>query len=349
MAKLCPRCNRPNADEAKRCIYCGEAIGDVPAPKPVGKPEEEPSRPENYLVVISPVKEVRPEFVKGLERLFGWDSYLVRQRLRSSSPWIARVFHDAEKAQRFVQELCGTGLEGYLVKQSGLLKLEEKLIPRGIRLTGEGMVFVFEGGEEFSFRYEDLFLVVRGRIKPEQRGILEERGRDRVSLGVLLKGDRIEGDIDFGDDPLERLRERLTKLEVKRVITTDRAPSLLSETQVMDLYLRSSHRGIRVMESEFNFSGLSEMGTDSSMLNFSVLLRHLLDSAPEAYFDDGFKKISYTMMLPEEGGAKGRGIMSGLDQGKSARRLYSSRELFSDYSSRIYLHYLRESRRESGK
>lgn len=349
MAIQCPKCKRPNSDTAPRCIYCGQTFSGAAAPAKVAKPKEKPPRSESYLVIVSPVNEINQELVSGLNRLVGWDNYLIKQRLRSTSPWIIRNFLEAEKAQIFLQELSSIGIDCYLVKQSGLDKLEEKLSPKGLRISEEGITFIFEGDEEFSFKYADLLLVVRGRIKPDQVKKSEGGDSERVSLGVLFAGDRFARESEVANDPLEGLKERLGRIKVKRGIVTSRPPSLMYEAQVMDIYLKTSHRGIRVIENEFDFSGMGDMRTDSSLLNFNLMLKTLLERAPEAYFDDDYKKSAYTMKPSEEGETRRLDLLPKSGGRGAAKKLYSSRDSFTDYSNRIYLHYLRQSKTGSGK
>ncbi|GEM_PF-1530108 len=350
MARVCPRCNRPNADDALQCLYCGESLPRESITKPATEKVAAISPPESYLVVISPVDEIRREWVGPMARLTGWDSYLVRQRLKSESPWILRIFQDLGKAQGLVQGLMNIGLDTYLLKKSGLLKLQEKLTPTGMWLAEDNMGFLFEAsetgetGEKISFRYEDLFLLVRARVKQEreEEGVEGESGR--VSLGSLFITEEGSEDGVASDDPLERLKVRLGRIKIKRRVSLKGASSVLSEVQMMDLYFQGSHLGIRVIENEFDFSGLGDKRTDSSMLNFNIFLRHLLDRCPQTIFDDGFKKISYSLSQGEETGTKRLDLLS-TGEGGSAKKLYSCREFFNDYSSRIYLHHLRKAKK----
>jgi hypothetical protein len=350
MAVSCPKCNRPNSDEAPKCIYCGESLPKDSALKRPSEKEKAPDTAESYLVIVSPVEEIKKEWVDGLGKLTGWDKYLARQRLKSSSPWIIRVFLDLASAQKFIQGMTTAGLDSYMIKQSGLLKLDDKLNSTGMRIEEDKIVFVFEAGKEFPSSYNDIFLVVRGRIKPEKEtgGSGEDSGM--VSLGSIFAGDRMMGDADTGDDPLARLKDQIGRIKVKRKLTTKTSSTITPEVQVMDIYTSKSYIGIRVIEDEFDFSGFGDKCTDSSILNFNNLLKHLTEKSPDAVLDDDFKKTSYTVKPSEESAPRIAGLM-GMErggQGEAARKLHSSKGVFSDYSSRMYLHYLRKSKQSSG-
>ncbi len=347
MAKECPRCHRPNSDQAAKCVYCSAALTSAETfgarLTPAAKPKS-PEPPEAFLVILSPVAKTDPKWLRPFCELTGLDPYLAKQRCKSPVPWVVRVFPEQEPAQQFLGELTALGLEAYLLKQSGLRKLESKLEVRSLGPREDGWSFGTAAGDEVVVRYAELFLIVRGRIQvqPEREDTAEQPVE--VNLGGLIVGAPGEEE-EKPEDPLVRLKRQARRIKVHPKERHLRMAFRRHEAEVMDLYLQTSRVGIRLIENEFDFSGLGQRKVPSALLNFLTVYRDLLEHAPQALHDEYFKRISYVL---EEGGGKDemRTQLQDLGLSSSAKKLYDNKAFFTDYSSRIYLHYLRQAQKE---
>jgi len=291
------------------------------------------------MVILSPVAETDPKWLRPFCALVGLDRFLGKQRFKSPAPWVVRVFPEQEPAQQFVRELTALGLDAYLLKQSGLRKLEGKLEVKSLRPREDGIIFLTEAGAEVAVRYAELFLIVRGRIQvqPEREDVEEEPVE--VNLGGLIVGAPGEAE-ENAEDPLVRIKRQARRIKVQPQERHLRMAFRRQDAEVMDLYLTTSRVGVRVIENEFDFTGLGERTVPSALLNFVAVYRDLLEHAPQAKSDEFFKRISYVL---EEGEQKDtmRKQLQDLGLSSSAKKLYDNKAFFTDYSTRLYLHHLR--------
>ena len=352
MAKACPKCNRPNADQALKCVYCAAPFADAPPPAAAepkapgqGAPAAKrpapaaarPEPPESFLVVQSPVENFEPSHLLTYCRLTGFDRYLAGQRLKSAAPWTVRAFREIEPAQAFLSQLAGLGLDAYLLKQSGIRKLEGKLNVHGLKSGEGGVVLLTEEGQEIPVKEQELFLIVRGRIERKPVREDEEENPVEVSLGGVIVG--VAEPEENPDDPLVRLKQQARLIKLKR---KQRPPQFYrrQSAEVMDLYLSTSHVGVRVIENEMDYSGLGERKQNAALLNFTAIFRELTARAPQAVVDDHFNRISYTVEEVAEKD-KTRRLLEEIGVTSGARKLSDNEAAFTDYSTRIYLHHLR--------
>lgn len=353
MAKSCPKCGRPNAEQARKCIYCNTAFPELSrapekaeskAPSAPAPAKPQPAaRPEAFQVVMSPVKTVDPDWLPPFCKLTGFDPHLAQQRFKSPAPWVVRVFSELAPAQEFVTRITQMGLDAYLLKQSGVAKLQDKLTVKGLRFQEEGIWFYTETGAEVAVRYADLFLIVRGRIQIQPEREDTEENPVEVSVGGLLVGAPGEGE-ENPDDPLVKLKQQLRRLKIRPQARHQRMFYRGAESLIMDIYLKTSAVGIRVMESEFDFSGMGERKQASAMLNFNTVFRDLVAHAPGVVVDENFNRISYVMTEAKEPDRVRSRLQEEIGISSNARKLYDNKAFFTDYSSRIYLHHLRAAR-----
>jgi len=294
------------------------------------------------MVVQSPVEGTDPKWLRPFCELTGFDPFLAKQRFKSLVPWVVRVFKDLDPAQQFLARLVQLGLDAYLLKQSGISKLEGKLKVKGLRFQENGITFFTAAGEEVVVRYADLFLIVRGRIQVQPEREDTEENPVEVSLGGLIVGAPGETE-ENPEDPLVKLKQRARQIKVRPQERHQRMFYRGQESLILDLYLKSSHVGIRVMETEFDFSGMGERKLASAMLNFNAIFRDLVEHAPEVVVDDHFNRISYVMEEVQEKDHV-RSQLKEIGVSSSARKLYDNKAFFTDYSSRIYLHHLRQAK-----
>jgi len=351
MARPCPTCKRPNNERAARCIYCGTAFPEpAPAatekkspPSPEAKAptkevkEARPKPPEVYQVVISPRQEPSAPGLESFAQELELDTYTARQKLKRPAPWVARVFPDPQSSGALAQAFMAMGLDSYVVKQSGIDRISDRVQVMGLKEIKDRVVIFLDGqGDEVLLSYDDLFFIVRGRIRQqaEREEDMDEES-PAVALGKIAVGSEASGDKG-------RIREAIERIEVRP------RPYLLRwvlkghTVEIMDIYRKSSPRSVRVVETEFDYSGLGEDMTPSGLINYSAILNTLTRNNPACPVDTTFNTVGYTLReTPKEDKMRAE-LDSLLGATDSMKKIFDNRAFFDDYSARLYLHLLRE-------
>jgi len=186
-------------------------------------------------------------------------------------------------------------------------------------------------------RFEDLFVLVRGRIG------LEGEFRKRLG-GFRMPEEIIEKDSIF-ERYMERRREKKrAKLGVGDLISGE----VRSEVEVFDLYPRpvlgkkevEEHIGVRVIESEFDFSSIFGGSFQPRLLGITRLREFLKERAKFLIVDDSFIGLRYAYSERPVSGRMPMPLSLGLRK-RAQEKLHSMQALFNEYSSLIYLHHLR--------
>ncbi len=349
MARKCPKCERPNNDRAEHCLYCGAHMPAAPPPAPARKPEQEkkaapeerpapkkpPPPPEVYLVMVSPCQELRPESLESFCKIMGMDNYTARHKLSGPAPWMARAFPEAQPAQSMAQAFSSMGLDAYVIKQSGIDKIAKRVQAAGVQEIGDSEMVLLDGkGSQVPLPFEDIMLIVRGRIRerPERAEDMEDE-TPSVRVGKMLAG---EGD-------QEGIRGRISRLGWKPRPALMRWVMRGQSIEIMDIYRKSTPRSIRVVETEFDYSGMGQDMKHSSLLNFNFMLNRIRENAPRVYVDQTFNAVGYTMSdVPREDKVRIQ-LEAVLGASESARKIYDNRALFDQFSATTYLHHLRRS------
>jgi len=359
MAKTCPKCNRPNNDRAERCLYCSAPLAVQPAPEAPAReqsikaPEQSPraaDRPsrapsakkprvrEVYLVVVSPDQDLSGANLSQFADMLNLDEYTARHKLKLPAPWTARAFPEPGPAQQAASAFAGLGIDAYVVKQSGIDKVTARQQAAGLRsIDGDGIVFLAQDGSETRLDFADVSLIVRGRIRERrERGQEVEEGGPPVRLGKMALG-REAGGSGAG----KVARQAVEQFRWKPRLGLFRMVLRGTTLEIADIYRKSSHRSIRIVETEFDYSGLGERMSPSSLLNFNFLLSAVREGAPEAVEDKTFNLVGYTMTeVPKEDKVRAE-LASVLGTSEGTQRIYDNRFLFDEYSARLYLHRLR--------
>lgn len=365
MAIPCPKCTRPNNNHAPRCIYCGSVFPEYGAaptkPEPrdggegrangqpdAGAADAEPKKPakspapplEFFLVVISPRQEISPPALAGFMAEFSLDEYTARQKLKQPAPWQARQYQDQESAQALLRKLLTLGLDAYLVKHSGIERLANRIQVMGLSSAGDEMaVFQDQDGAAVPLRYDDIFLIVRGRIReqPERDESIAE-GTKPVRLGEMMVGEK------KGDGEKGVIRKTIEAIEIRP------RPGLLRWTlkghsiEVVDLYRKSSPRALRMVESEFDYRGLGDAMSPSGLLNYTAILNNIIERAGDVPVDKTFYSVGYAVReLPRENKIRSE-LETAMGTSNSIKKFYDNRAVFDDFSAMIYLHHLRKSK-----
>jgi len=334
MAVRCPKCSRPNSPQAKKCIYCGAELptpapaqkpsAEKPLPKKPAKKEKKPSGYEQFYLIISPLEaSLSLEQKKKLARALGWDEYSVQVRFQSRYPWVLKIFDDARSAQALASTLQALDVDAYLLKKTGLRKLGNKLLARYGKLEAEGILFTLENREEKLARFDEMMVLVRGKVPLDRELLAKFLPADSEQL-LKVSGSRFEQIISWR----KRRKER-------KNISSGRK-GMRVNFLIFDLYLKDL-TALRILETEFDYTGIIKEEITSQTLKMEKFLSLVKEKAPALVVDDSFSRAGYfyPSQKREELG------MAGLLIPESPTDPLKE---FNDYSSRIFLHYLRKAR-----
>jgi len=361
MAKACPKCARPNNERAQRCIYCGVAMPVEPSPpakaqqappgpktaespgsatpSPAPSLEKRRALPEAFLTVVSPSQRPDPSAAAAFGRLLDLDRYTASQKLRHPAAWVARVYPEAGPAQELAAAMNKVGVEAYVVKQTGIDKVSDRVQAMGlVGMDDEKIVLADAQGRQVAIRFDDVFLIVKGRIK--QRARREEDVEEdsyTVNVGKLA----VPQDIDPGADK-SAMRQAVERLAWKPRSTKIRWIMRATTSEVMDIYRKSSPRPIRIMESEFDYSGLGELMTPSGLMNYNMLFKTITKNAENANIDTTWNTVGHSMGETMKEDKVRSELQAALGVSEGEKKLYDNQAFFDDFSARMYLHYLRE-------
>jgi len=348
MARECPKCQRPNNDRAPRCIYCGVALtpaepppaaAQAPQATEAPKPAEN-ARPEIFLAVVSPRQELSFEGLNALGVELAYDPYTVQQKLRSPAPWVARSFHEAAPAQHFTRRLLDLGLDAYLLKQSGVDHVSRCDTAAGVvALRDDGVTLADAGGRPIEIPCRDLFVIVRGRIQ-EKRERNDEPGPVRVGRMAMGSPEAVAPE----DQGL--IRGAIEAIKITPRVDLLRWALKGQAVEIMDVFLRGRNHAVRISEADFDYRGLGDRMSPSGLLNFNLILNTLTGAAPGCPIDNSFNAVGYTMRdTPKEDQVRNQLDLT-LGVSESMKRIVDNRAFFNDFSARVYLHYLRESKKK---
>ncbi len=321
------------------CIYCGTALGPaeneyaeekakIPVPTAAKGPAPQPTSNRLFLILSPHPQELGPEAVRGLAGLLGWDLYTARLRLKNPAPGIIRAFDRPGEAQEFCRQLAGIGVDAYLMKEAGLLRLGEKSVALSAEISGDKISFQLENGNPQGLPFSELFLLVRGRARLE--------GELGSKLGKKQVPEIKPGQEKLFDRLVQRRHLRKTaRLEIGALV---RSPS--TEVEVFDLYSRTDHRAIEVIESRFDFCSLFGADFQGRLVGIVRLIELLKSNNPELIVNENFNQVGYT--YPEKQVDTKNLGPANTRPGGARQKLHDSRALFHQYSGIVYLHYLRK-------
>jgi len=351
MAKACPKCSRPNNDRAINCIYCGAVFPYVPPPqKPEVQGEKNASRaetprPESYLVIVSPQPRVGQVELDRFKTLLNLDIYTAKLKLKQPSPWVARTYSEMKNAQELSDSLIKLGIDSYVIKQSGLDKISHRLQATGIKRTEEDkIVFQVEGGKELELVFSDVFLIVQGKIKEKPELTEENEGYSPDGFNKPPSSSTAPNE-QYGGVP-RTVQQMSLKPEALRKGRTNFSGN---QVQIMDVYRKSSPYPVRVVESEFDYSGLGDKKTNSGLLNYYYIYNRLVEAVPHVPIDSNFNVTSYTFPESPKEDKIRADLMTELGGAQRNRKIFDNRACFDDYSARIYLHHLNKNRKKKAQ
>lgn len=282
--KTCTKCSRPNAPDRSNCIYCGEQLdGGLAATYEDSRQLESWEKGYNVTVICSEN---------------GSDHAMPDSRVAT--------FHDAES---IATRLASSGKICHIVSDDELNADELPLRISALRFEGENIQLVdFNTHAEYSFRCDDVVLLVSGHLVRTRSDRLEKRGRKAAVQTI----DEVE---TSEDEPM------------------------------IDLYANGDPRGYRINIAGFDYSCLGESKGFLAVENIKKLSSMLKERLSHLTVIDNYSTVKQELdrIWEIEFREDNKGLqLSGLGR-RGFAKTYSSSNLrqFTLYSRLQYLCYER--------
>jgi hypothetical protein len=262
----CEECLRANPPTRTNCLYCGtklpmgnfareqqaarEATGDASA-----ETGEAANLNSGFCIVLMPgqVKATTELSYQAIAEVLHLQANEVESAFGLNRP--APLLRAATFGQgtMLARKLRGLGIEVSIFKEEDLgLEAPTKKI-RSLELSDDSMGAALVSGGRISMAWNELSLIVAGRLLVNRKESEERRRRGR-------------------SQPVDN-RE------------------LFSDEPVIDLYPRSDAVGLRIGANSFDFSCLGDEKAMTAFENLTTLINLLKLRAPEVEFDDSYRSL----------------------------------------------------------
>ena len=256
----CDQCLRANPPTRPTCLYCA---ADLPARSEQAPSPDEANvrtdRPANvsdaYYIVLAPnqTKTVAELSLTEISSLLNLGTTEVERAVGLGRPVPLAQAATTETATMLADKLRTFGIAVDTFRGDTLsLDLAGKKI-RALELSDDGLTATPTNGGEISVPWDDLILIVTGRLLVNRLEVEERRRRGRAQ-------------------PLDT-RE------------------LFSDEPVADLYTRSDEFGWRICSGSFDFSCLGDEKAMTAFENFTTLISRLRVRAPNVEVDDSYRSL----------------------------------------------------------
>ena len=250
----CEACLRANPPTRPNCFYCGAALLVSPA---IQSAETAGSRtPESgsngcFIVISQASRE--PITASSLEPLVARLNVKpadLQNALSRGGPLPVSI-EAMDQTSSLMDELRTIGLETVSITEEEISSLPVPKKIRALEFSDHGLTGLTKSsGEQFSVTWDELSLMVVGRLQSHQVELIERRKRG-------------------GAKPLDR-RE------------------LSGDESVLDLYGKSGQEGWRITAGNFDFSSLGPKKGITTFENFRALVAELRERAPHLEVDEGY-------------------------------------------------------------
>ncbi len=264
----CDGCLRANPPTRAHCLYCGADLpvtgneqDSEPAAEAIGSTAGSTAGPaanvsDGYYTVLAPNQTNIPSESSLSE---------IASLLHLKIPEVQNVFDEgrsvpvaraatAEQAAKLTNKLQAMGIEARTFSAEGLdLDIPTRKV-RALELSEDGFTRVLvSGGGKVSTAWDDLVLIIAGRLLVNRVEVEERRRRGRP-------------------EPLDTRH-------------------LFSDESVLDLYTKSDDAGYRISSSSFDFSCLGSVKAMTAFENFTALLNLLGARAPNVEVDASYVNL----------------------------------------------------------
>jgi len=342
MPVVCPKCKRPNADNAQNCIYCKASLQNaakVEVTSEIKKmaqrflAEREPKSPAKTVETKKPPSHrARPDAERNklpLKVIAGGkkpaaDSksfWVVSAPMKDVSDDIVRRVAETIKLEPYNVRNKLVAEAPWVVKRfseiDGAKELASKLLAAGL--------------DAYSITSQDF-----NRVPPRLKA---------TKVSLISGGLRFEGEADEEPAVLKwneaflivcgEIQSRPAEQTGKKRRKTATGPrDIMKAYEIIDVYPKKG-RGIRIAEGLMDFSGLGKYKCSSSLLNLRWV-QNGFDSASTPIVDKGYKSQGLIFRLP----LQRIGAILKHGKGTDDEKIYmdNSRH-FDEYSTLVYLHY----------
>ncbi|HYW71512.1 MAG TPA: hypothetical protein VE961_10775 [Pyrinomonadaceae bacterium] len=249
----CSACLRANAPTRVQCMYCGAALAETQSPEaePATTPAE--AQASHYVVVRqSPNNAPDESVLRELAVRFQFKPEELRSALVTGEPVPLRAIFSEAAAGQMLAQLGPLNSECAVIAATDLEMSEPRVI-RALGFGEDGVTAISKHGkEQLSASWNDLALIVTGRLLIHRVEIDERRSRGTVKA-------------------LDR-----------RELTQDQS--------VIDIYARSFDLPWRIMVNDFDFSSLADRKTLTAYENSRELLEVLINRS-HAKLNDSYAHV----------------------------------------------------------
>jgi hypothetical protein len=256
----CDECLRANPPTRTNCLYCAAVLpGTTKAkntqllPQPEVESNGSASVSSGFYVVLAPgqIQALTEPSLTEIAAVLGLQT--AEAQIAAGCGRAVPLARTAtiEQATTIVGRLAPLGVAVEIFREDAL-KLDLPITRiRALEFTDTGWAATLPKGEVISREWDDLILIVTGRLVVKRVEIEERQRRGNPK-------------------PLD-------------------SRELFSDEPVMDLYTRSDEAGLRILSSSFDFSCLGTEKSVTAFENFTKLLSLLGRRAPKVEVDDKFR------------------------------------------------------------
>ena len=258
----CDACLRANPPTRANCLYCGanlpvnsEVVNAKPAPQQVDERIAPANLDPGFYVVLTPgqTKPLNESSLAETAAVLGLKTTDVGIALGLDRPVPLARTATREQAGMLVDRLLALGVKVDILREDTLSLDLPILAVRSLAVTADGLAAAILRGETIKIAWDDLVLIVIGRLVVKRVETEERRRRS-------------------GAKPLD-------------------SRSFFSDEPVMDLYTRSDEVGFRIRSGSFDFSCLGPEKSVTAFENFTKLLNLLRLHAPKVEVDDAHRSL----------------------------------------------------------
>ena len=258
----CDECLRANPPTRSKCLYCGANLpvtGNDPegqsSHEAIGRIDQPANVSDAYYVVLTSaqtnvVAESSWAEIASLLHLLTTELEIAVGS--GCAVPLARVA-SSEQATMLADKLRALGIGAGTLREDALgLDLPGRKI-RALEFSDHGLAATVINGGEISIPWDDLILIVNGRLLVNRVEVEERRRRGRSQPSGTRE--------------------------------------LFSDEPVVDLYPRADEVGWRISSSSFDFSCLGPEKAMTAFENFTTLIKLLRLRAPKVEVDDSYRSL----------------------------------------------------------